>query len=267
MWKWETEQQPKAVVAIFHSAYEHHAWYAWLIEKLRKSGFHVVMGDLPGHGSLSRRGRYHDEAFSEYYLYAKQLIEVAHTYNLPVFIIANGLGGTVAARTVCRHQIQCAGVIFISPWLHLKLEPGKLTKALSSLSAITSSVKLKHDITLHVLTRNSEVYDEMKDDVPFIPVVTVGWYRELQQAMKILKEPDFKLPNIPVLMMTGGRDKLTDIAATKHWLLQQNLTNFYYREWPDSLSSLYFEMERQEVFLLTEDFMNNSLRSLGYIIE
>ncbi|MET1013120.1 MAG: alpha/beta hydrolase, partial [Paenisporosarcina sp.] len=34
MWKWEAEGQPKAVVAIIHSAYEHHRRYAWLIEKL-----------------------------------------------------------------------------------------------------------------------------------------------------------------------------------------------------------------------------------------
>lgn len=267
MWKWEAEEQPKAVVAIFHSAYEHHAWYAWLIEKLRVAGFHVVMGDLPGHGGLSRSNRYHDEDFSEYYLYAKQLIEVAHTYNLPVFIIGNGLGATIAARTICRHQIECAGFIMVSPWLHLKLEPGKMTKALSSLSAITSNVKMKHMVTHQVLTRNSEVYDEMKDDAPFIPIVTVKWYRDLQQAMKILKEPDVKLPNLPVLMMTGGRDKLTDLAASKQWLLQQHLTHFYYREWPDSLNSLYLEVERQEVFLLTRDFMHNSLRALGYIIE
>ena len=30
MWKWEAEGQPKAVVVIIHSAYEHHRWYAWL---------------------------------------------------------------------------------------------------------------------------------------------------------------------------------------------------------------------------------------------
>ncbi len=267
MWKWEAERQPKAVVAIFHSAYEHHAWYAWLIEKLRSSGYHVVMGDLPGHGALSRSGRYHDEDFSQYYLYAKQVIDVAHAYNLPVFVIGNGLGATIAARTICRHKIECAGIVFVSPWIHLKLEPGKMTKALSSLSVITANVKLKHAITLPLLTRNSEAYPEMKDELPFSPIVTVKWYRDLQQAMKILKDPDLKLPNIPVLMMTGGRDKVTDIAASKQWLVSQNLSNFYYREWSESFSSLYFEMERQEVFLLTQDFINNSLRSIGYIID
>ncbi|MEG0386151.1 MAG: alpha/beta hydrolase, partial [Solibacillus sp.] len=59
MWKWEAEGQPKAVVAILHSAYEQHHWYAWLIERFRSAGFHVVMGDLPGHGKQGQYLRYH----------------------------------------------------------------------------------------------------------------------------------------------------------------------------------------------------------------
>ena len=200
-------------------------------------------------------------------MYAKQLIQVAHTDNLPVFIIGNGLGATIAIRTIYRNKIECAGLIIVSPWLHLKLEPGKLSKALSSFSALTSNVKLNHDIKHNTLTRNFEVYEEMKDEVPFNTVVTVKWYRELQHLLKMLKDPEVKIPTIPVLLMTGGRDKITDIAASKQWLVQQNLKHFQYREWTDSLNSLFFELEREEVFLLTNDFMNNSLRSLGYIIK
>ena len=64
MWKWEAEGQPKAVVAIVHNAYEHHSRYAWLIQKLRSGGFHVVTGDLPGHGAEARQNtsrRHFDE--------------------------------------------------------------------------------------------------------------------------------------------------------------------------------------------------------------
>ena len=267
MWKWDAEGQPKAVVAIFHSAYEHHAWYAWLIEKLRGSEFHVVMGDLPGHGEQAKNHRYHDEEFGEYYSYAKRLIQVAQAENLPVFIIGNGLGATIAARAIYRHKFECAGLIMVSPWLHLKLEPGKLSKALSSLSAITSNVKLNHEISYNMLTRNFEVYGEMKDEVPFNTVVTVKWYRQLQQLMRLWKDPEVKLPDTPILLMTGGRDRITDVKASKQWLMHQDVKHFQYREWKDGLNSLFFEMEREEAFQLTKDFMNNSLRSLGYIVK
>ena len=53
MWKWEADGQARGVAVVIHSAYEHHRRYAWLIEELRSRGFHVIAGDLPGHGEDS----------------------------------------------------------------------------------------------------------------------------------------------------------------------------------------------------------------------
>ena len=75
MWKWEAEGQPKAVVVIVHNAYEHHSRYAWFIQKLRSSNFHVVMGDLPGHGEQEGR-TIHDEKFKIYVKYVKKLLDI-----------------------------------------------------------------------------------------------------------------------------------------------------------------------------------------------
>ena len=162
MWKWETEQQPKAVVVILHSAYEQHRWYAWLIEKFRSARFHVVMGDLPGHGEQGKYARYHDENFEEYYNYTKVLLKVALEYNLPLFIVGNGLGASIATYVLQKNKIECAGVVLTSPWLHFKLAPGKLSNALSSFSAITSNVKLKHELSIQYFTRNTDVLMELR---------------------------------------------------------------------------------------------------------
>ena len=267
MWKWEAEGQPKAVIAILHSAYEHHRWYAWLIEKFRSAGFHVVMGDLPGHGEQSQYARYHDEDFNDYYKYTNRLFKVALEYNLPLFIIGNGLGAIIAMHVLQKKRIECAGVVLTSPWLNLKLSPGKLSGALTSISAITSNVKLKHEVSLQHFSRNADIYTELKENLPLNSVVTVKWYRELQQIIRLRRDPDGRMPNIPLLLMTGGHDKITDITSTKQWLFQQRLSEFQYKEWPDCLHSLYFELEREEIYHYTEDFMNNALRSLGYIID
>ena len=56
----------KQLIVIVHSAYEHHRRYAWLIEKLRSSNCHIVMGDLPGHGELKKSKTIHDESFDHY---------------------------------------------------------------------------------------------------------------------------------------------------------------------------------------------------------
>ena len=268
MWKWEAIGQPRAVAVIFHSAYEHHAWYAWLIEKLRHEGFHVVTGDLPGHGEEYKYLRQHNEDFADYYRFAKQLMEVAMNESLPVFVIGNGLGALLAVRTIIRNQFEVAGIILSSPWMQLKLHPGKLPKTFMTISAFPSSMKLKHDLSFEDITSNIEAQLEMKDDIPFNTLVTVKWYNELQSLMKLLKTyNEVCLPNIPVLLMTGGADRIIDANATVQWLFAQKLTFFQYREWKQANHNLYLEIERDDVFKMTKDFMNSASRMLGYITE
>ncbi|MFJ7736733.1 alpha/beta hydrolase [Lysinibacillus sp. NPDC097287] len=268
MWKWEADGQAKAVIAVLHGAYENHRWYAWLIEKLRMEGFHVVMGDLPNHGTKAQFSRAHDEDFKEYYKYTRQLIENAFSYELPVFLIGHGLGATLALRMMHKRKYECAGIILSSPWLQLKLQPGKLSNALTTLSALTANVKMTHEIGFGKLTRSVEGIEEMKDDFPFMTVVSVKWYRDLQMLKKdLIALPKGEFPNKPMLVMTGERDSITDIRMARHWLFQQDLTEIQYKEWPKCYHNLFHEVEREEIFIYMRDFMNNVLRSVGYIVK
>ncbi len=54
MWKWETEKEAKGIVVIVHNMLEHTGRYAFVITKLRREGYHVIMGDLRGQGQTSR---------------------------------------------------------------------------------------------------------------------------------------------------------------------------------------------------------------------
>lgn len=262
MWKWEAEGQPKAVVAIVHNAYEHHSRYAWFIQKLRSSNFHVVMGDLPGHGA--REGRtIHDEKFKTYVHYVRKLLDVGLADGLPLFIIGHGLGATLTMHVLQTEKIVCAGVILSSPWLQLHQQPSRYSSVLTKLG---SSMKINHKIEIELLTRNTELYIEARDDKNYSSVVTAGWYRELQLLMKSVGQYEGIIPNVPILLQTAGEDKIADGEVAKAWLLQQKLTEFHYKEWKGLYHDLYQEPERDEVFLYTEAFMHTTLRSLGYIV-
>ena len=106
MWKWEAEGEPKAVVVIIHGAMEHHRRYGWLIEKWRLSGFHVIMGDLPGHGLTSRAGRGHIDSFDEYIFEVKDWIQAAYRFELPVFLIGHSMGGLIAIRLLQEEKMK-----------------------------------------------------------------------------------------------------------------------------------------------------------------
>ena len=262
MWKWEAEGQPKAVVVIVHNAYEHHSRYAWFIQKLRSSNFHVVMGDLPGHGEQEGR-TIHDEKFKTYVKYVKKLLDIGIADGLPLFIIGHGLGATLTMHVLQNEDIVCAGVVLSSPWLQLNHQPPKYSNVLTKLS---SSMKVKHQIEIELLTRNTELYIEARDDKNYSSIVTAGWYRELQMLMKSVSQYEGRIRNVPVLLHTAGNDKITETDVARAWLLHQKLTEFQFKEWKGLYHDVYQEPERDEVFLYTEAFMHSTLRSLGYIV-
>lgn len=263
MWKWEAEGQPKAVVAIVHNAYEHHSRYAWFIQKLRSSGFHVVMGDLPGHGEQATKS-FHDEKFSTYLRYVKKLLDVGIADGLPLFVVGHGLGATLVARILQREKIECAGVVVSSPWLQLHHHPPKYSSVLSKLTS--TSMKLNHEIGIEMLTRNHELYVETREDPHYSSMVSASWYRELQSFMKTVLHHEGVIQDIPMLLHMAGEDKITDVEVAQLWLLNQKLSELQYKKWKRMYHDVYQEVEREEVFLYTESFMHGVLRSLGYVV-
>ncbi|HWK24600.1 MAG TPA: alpha/beta hydrolase [Ureibacillus sp.] len=267
MWKWEAEGQAKAVVVLLHSAFEHHQWYAWLIEKLRTEGYTIVMGDLPGHGKNSKYGKIHDEAIEEYTEFIKKLMQNALLYELPVFIIGHGLGGTLAINFLKKNNVECAGLILTSPWLSLRKTTNLLTNAMTSLGSLAPNKKMTLKFDKHMLTRNQDGYEELDDSVPYHSNVTVGWYKDIHNLMKnIISEQEGSL-TVPILLICSKQDKITEPSIGRKWLFNQKSTEIQYKEWPYSYHNLFHDNEREEVYLYCKDFMNNVIRSLGYIIK
>ncbi|WP_422122854.1 alpha/beta fold hydrolase [Planococcus sp. X10-3] len=267
MWKWQAEGPAKAVIVLIHSAYEHHLRYAWQIKQWRSAGFEVVMGDLPGHGKNGVNPKAHWESFESYEGAISEMLDVAIELEKPVFIVAHGLGATLAINFLSKHSVEVAGAVFTSPWLSLSRTPSKLSSALSGLPKITSQIKIKHEMTIEELTRNPEVIELERDDELYKTDITIGWYRELQAYMKQAVGGKQPYPDIPTFVQTAEKDLITDKEVSKNWLKQQNLKEFSYKEWKDAYHDLFQEPEREDVFITTHLFLKNVLRSLGYVVK
>ena len=96
-----------------------------------------------------------------YAKYVEKLIAVGLDDNLPLFVIGHGIGATFVMRLLQRKKIECAGAVFSSPWLALRHQPPKFSNVLTKFS---SSMKLNHEIGIEMLTRNSDLYEEAKQD-------------------------------------------------------------------------------------------------------
>lgn len=267
MWKWEAEGEAKAVIVMVHGAMEHHRRYGWLIEMWRLSGFHVIMGDLPGQGMTTRSRRGHIDSFDEYIFEVKDWIQTAYQFNLPVFLIGHSMGGLISIRLLQEERMNLAGVVLSSPCLGLVNYPAKMTILFSSvLNVVAPSFRVNSGLTIDMATRNPDVREADVNDTLYITKVSVRWYHELIEAIKLAFENNDKIQDLPFLVMQGGDDKIVNKHTVRDWFNHVPLSEKRFKEWPKCYHEIFNEPEREEVFEYAKDFCNSQLKAIGYIV-
>lgn len=266
MWKWEADGEAKAVIVMVHGALEHHRRYGWLIEMWRSSGFHVIMGDLPGQGLTTRANRGHIDSFDDYIIEVKEWIEAAYDFNLPVFLLGHSMGGLIAIRMLQEEHMELAGLILSSPCLGLVKYPSKFLDMLShGLNIVMPTLRMSPGLTVEMATRNEDVRAVDMNDSLYITKVSIRWYRELAAAMELAFENMEKTQDIPTLLIQGGDDKIVDKRSVKEWFNHAPLSEKRYKEWPKCYHEVFNEPEREEVFNYSMDFVISQLKSIGYV--
>lgn len=267
MWKWEADQNAKAVIVIVHGAMEHHRRYGWLIEMWRSSGFHVVMGDLPGQGMTTRARRGHIDKFEEYMTEVKEWIKAAYQFDLPVFVLGHGMGGLITIRILQETNLEIAGVILSSPCLGLNHQPSKITDFFSyGFNVVIPSLRIKSGISVEMATSNQDVHEADLNDSLYVNKVSVRWYRELVEAMKTAFLKIDKTLDVPMLVMQAGEDKIVNKKLVKSWFNKVPLSEKRFKEWPKCYHEIFNEPEREDVFEYGLEFVYSRLRSIGYIV-
>ena len=267
MWKWEAKGEAKAVIVMVHGAMEHHRRYGWLIQMWRASGFHVVMGDLPGQGMTTRSRRGHIESFDDYLLEVKEWILSAYQFELPVFLLGHSMGGLIAIRLLQEERLNIAGVILSSPCLGLVSYPSKGLNALAvGLNVVFPSLRMKSGISVEMATRNEDVRLADKNDSLYVTKVSIRWYRELIQAMKLAFLNLEEVQDTPILVMQSSEDKIVDKKVVRDWFNKVPLSEKRFKEWATCYHEIYNEPEREEVFEYGKDFVISQLKSIGYLL-
>lgn len=263
MWKWEAEGEAKAVIVIIHGAMEHHRRYGWLTQQWREAGFHVVMGDLPGHGLTTRSRRGHIDSFEEYLDEAKKWIDAAFQFQLPVFILGHSMGGLIAVRLLQKERMQVAGVVLSSPCLGLFKKPSALLRgATVVLDKIFPALRVSSGLTLDVLTRNEDVRELDRKDTLYVKKVSVRWYRQLDHSMRAALGQASRTQDIPLLVVQGGDDQVVNKTDVQTWFNTVPLSEKRYKEWPKCYHEVFNEPERQEIFRYVQDFVDSQLRAI-----
>ncbi|TDQ40292.1 alpha/beta hydrolase [Aureibacillus halotolerans] len=259
MWVFETEAPVKGVVVIVHGAVEHHGRYMWVKEQWLADGFHVIMGDLPGQG-LSKRKRGHILHFEEYIEEVLRWLEEAQRFLLPIFLLGHSMGGLTAVRLLQKHTIPLAGVILSSPALGLKIGPSAPLDALSKgLNLIIPQLQMSPGITPQIATRNRDICESDVNDSLMLTKVSVRWYRELARSIQLSFKELLDFPDLPLLIMQGGNDKIVEKSSVMRWFNALPSTEKMYKEWPGLYHEIFNEPEREQVYRFAQQFASMHL--------
>jgi lysophospholipase len=256
MWTWKSNApQIKGTVVLVHGAGEYHRRYEWVIGRLNESGYHCVMGDLPGQGTTTRR-RGHIDAFDDYIESIENWVHTASGFGLPVFLFGHSMGGLAVIRTLMEKDMPVRAVALSSPCLGLVNPPSKGKEALSLvLNKIAPSVKFSTNLPPGSGTRNEEMRLRDEGDVLLVKKVSVRWYRELTLAIKTAMEGYKKFPDVPLLVLQAGNDLIADKYSVRQWFSAIDLSERSYKEFPELYHEVLNEPEREEVYNYLENYL------------
>ncbi|MFA8439267.1 alpha/beta hydrolase [Pueribacillus sp. YX66] len=248
-----------AVIVMVHGAGEHSGRYEWLTEKWNENGCHVVLGDLPGQGKTNGLRGY-IKSFDDYIRTVVIWINEAKKAGLPIILFGHSMGGLVLIRTLMIRTLPVKAVILSSPCLGLVNNPPKLLEEFSKLLNLFSpKFRLDTNIAPGLGTRNEELKAKDAIDPLYNRKVSIRWYRELRKAMNIAhKEPE-QFPNVPLLVLQGGDDRIVNKHDVKAWFDRLTIHEKIYKEWDGLFHEVFNEPEREQVFQFALHFVQKKL--------
>ena len=267
MWKWEAEHDAKGVIVLVPSVMEQYQKYSWVIEMWRSSGYHVIMGDLPGQEGNTRSQKAQIDSFEAYTKEIRDWIQTAYQFELPIFLMGHGLGGLIVARIMEEEDANLAGVILTSPFIKFDSQSSKkLNKLTAGLNKVAPKMKVTHGITAEMATRNETIRKNNTKDSFYDSKITVRWISEIFQAMKQTYIDLDKMSDVPTLLIQPGNDKIVDVPTIRDWFNRMPLSEKHYKEWKDSYHEWFTESDRDEIFQFAKGFVETRLRTIGYVI-
>ena len=267
MWKWETEHDAKGVVVIVHNILEHTGRYAYVITMLRRNGYHVIMGDLPGQGQTSRANKGQLEHFDIYHETLIEWVRIANEYKIPTFVMGVGLGGLILLNVLEKTELPIECMLLLSPLLEFKRNnKTRKNMLISNVGKGSKDARFKLGIETKDLTRNDEVIEETKQDGLMLRKVTYKWYNILLETMKDTVQHFKDIQSMPTLLMYGTEDKLLELRSFNELKNNLNTNEFYFKVWEGFYHEIHNEPERDQVMRYVLTFLNNSVNTMGFIV-
>lgn len=252
---------PKGTILVLPGRAEFIEKYIPVAHRLAKAGYAVASLDWRGQGLSDRstpKGSVlgHIDSYASYQNDVNALLEYTEAQELPkpIFVLAHSMGGMIALRSL-HNGFKPRAICFSAPMWKVKvatlLRPlvwlvGTIAELIGKTMFRLPGTSTRH-YTLSApfednkLTTNAEVFASIARTLRKHPELEVGgpslgWLRASQHESTILTR--IPTPNIPALVLLGGRERIVDMAPVLKRVAQ----------WPNSKTH-QFDAAEHEVLM------------------
>ena len=268
MWKWETELTPKGAVVIVHDMMEHHEYYLKLISDLNKEGYHCLMGDLPGAGQTTRINKGHVKSFNQYTDRIKEWIDIVDAYEVPTFVIGQGLGALIVLELMRKETTNIDGAVLLNPLLVFKqsfMNRKNLLKSSIRMTSDESRFKLGFDE--HSFTTDKNYLERYQSDDIVVREVSYSWYQSVLLEMKAMRENIDEVRDIPVLVMYSEENDIIDVRQSMKLVNQVKTSYFHSVKLSDVEHSIFQREDTETPLYYLMRFLDDQLFEIGFNIK
>jgi len=211
---WRPSGPARALLVISHGFKAHGGLYAWSAEQFIQHGIAVYAIDHRGHGN-SGGDRYEATHIDQFIADLDQLVDLAQSRDpgLPTFLLGHSAGGVMGCVYVLEHQEKLAGFICESYALGV-YAPDFALAALKGLSHVAPHLHVL-DLKNKLFSRDPAVVSALDHD-PLIPQMNypTGTVAAMVRGTERVKA-EFSLIKLPVLIVHGSEDKVTEPAGSQ----------------------------------------------------
>jgi alpha-beta hydrolase superfamily lysophospholipase len=238
-----------------HGYGDHSGCYSEFMERLAGAGFEAHSIDQRGHGrSGGRRGyaRRWTDFLEDLELFIGRLQRATGGHlqaeARPLFLLGQSHGALLLIHAGIRGLAEVRGIVLTSPYLRFTLSPPAWKLTAGRVAArVVPWLPLPSDLRSEMLTADPQILELARRDTLTLRIVTPGWFFAAQRAQveAMARAPDFRLP---VLIVQGGRDPITDPKATEAFFHRLGSEDKTYRCFPEMRHETLRELARQQVF-------------------
>lgn len=253
--QWVAGEDAIGNIALVHGLGEHSGRYEYFAQFFVKNKYNVVAIDIFGHGKTEGK-KGHTPKMEDYLWQIDFLLKTTKSFapNLPTFLYGHSMGGCLVLNYLFKNKPQIAGVIASAPAIKPGFPIPKVKLLLGKFGRkFMPGLTQPNGLELSNLSHDQAIIDAyVKDPLVHNLVSGVLGIGIIEWGEWLTNGP--KSSNVPVLVMHGQKDILTNYEASKQFCESNHIE---FKSWPNLFHEIHNEVGKDQVLNFAINWLNS----------